>query len=54
MVRVEAVGVCGSDTAYYKVGRIGDYVVDGPIVLGHEVAGEVVQVGDAVTNVRRR
>jgi L-iditol 2-dehydrogenase len=52
VVRTEAVGVCGSDTAYYKVGRIGDYVVDGPIILGHEVAGEVVQVGSDVTNVK--
>jgi L-iditol 2-dehydrogenase len=52
VVRTEAVGVCGSDTAYYKVGRIGDYVVDGPIILGHEVAGEVVKVGSDVTDVR--
>jgi L-iditol 2-dehydrogenase len=51
VVRTEAVGVCGSDTAYYRVGRIGDYVVDGPIILGHEVSGEVVQVGSDVTNV---
>jgi L-iditol 2-dehydrogenase len=51
VVRVEAVGVCGSDTAYYKVGRIGDYVVDGPIILGHEVSGQVIHVGSAVTNV---
>jgi L-iditol 2-dehydrogenase len=51
VVRVEAVGVCGSDTAYYKVGRIGDYVVDGPIVLGHEVSGQVIAVGGEVRNV---
>jgi L-iditol 2-dehydrogenase len=51
VVRVEAVGVCGSDTAYYKLGRIGDYVVEGPIILGHEVSGQVVQVGSDVTNV---
>ena len=51
VVRIEAVGVCGSDTAYYKVGRIGDYVVDGPIVLGHEVSGQVVEVGSEVHNV---
>ncbi len=51
VVRTEAVGVCGSDTAYYTVGRIGDYVVDGPIILGHEVAGQVVQLGSEVTNV---
>ncbi len=52
VVRVEAVGVCGSDTAYFTVGRIGDYVVDGPLVLGHEAAGQVVSVGEEVTSVR--
>jgi L-iditol 2-dehydrogenase len=52
VVRIEAVGVCGSDTAYYKVGRIGDYVVTGPIVLGHEVSGQVAKVGAEVTNVK--
>jgi L-iditol 2-dehydrogenase len=51
VVQVEAVGVCGSDTAYYKVGRIGDYIVDGPIILGHEVSGQVVQIGSDVRNV---
>lgn len=51
VVRVEAVGVCGSDTSYFKVGRIGDYLVDGPLILGHEVAGQVVEVGSEVTNV---
>ena len=42
-VRVRAVGVCGSDTAYYRIGRIGDWIVDGPIILGHEAAGEVIE-----------
>src|SRR5690606_16202363 len=51
IVRVESVGVCGSDTAYSTVGYIGDYVVDGPIILGHEAAGQVVAVGSEVTNV---
>jgi L-iditol 2-dehydrogenase len=51
LVRVEAVGVCGSDTAYLRVGRIGDYVVEDPIILGHEVAGQVLAVGDEVMNV---
>jgi L-iditol 2-dehydrogenase len=51
VVRIHAVGVCGSDTAYFKIGRIGDYVVDGPIVLGHEVSGEVAKIGSEVTNV---
>lgn len=52
VVRIEAVGVCGSDTAYFKVGRIGDYVVQGPLILGHEVAGQVESVGAEVTNVK--
>jgi L-iditol 2-dehydrogenase len=51
VVGIEAVGVCGSDTAYFTVGKIGDYVVDGPIVLGHEVSGRVEQLGDDVRNV---
>lgn len=51
IVQMEAVGVCGSDTAYYTVGRIGDYIVDGPIILGHECAGTVIAVGDEVTHV---
>lgn len=52
VVRIETVGVCGSDTAYFTVGYIGDYVVDGPIVLGHEVAGQVEDVGPGVTLVK--
>ena len=51
VVRIEAVGVCGSDTAYYKAGHIGDYVVDGPIILGHESSGQVIAVGREVGNV---
>lgn len=50
-VRIESVGVCGSDTTYFTHGRIGDWIVDGPIVLGHEVAGSVVEVGSDVTRV---
>lgn len=51
VVAIEAVGVCGSDTAYFTHGRIGDWVVEGPLILGHEVSGRVVAVGDAVTQV---
>jgi len=52
VVQIEAVGVCGSDAAYFTVGYIGDYVVDGPIILGHEVAGQVIAVGSDVTQVK--
>lgn len=49
LVRVSAVGVCGSDTHYYRNGRIGDYVVDSPLILGHEAAGRIVAVGTGVS-----
>ncbi|GLI26431.1 sorbitol dehydrogenase [Agromyces rhizosphaerae] len=45
LVKVEATGVCGSDVHYYRHGRIDRYVVDAPMVLGHESAGSVVEVG---------
>jgi len=48
LVRVAAVGVCGSDVHYYREGRIGDFVVEGPLVLGHEVSGRIAAVGAGV------
>jgi L-iditol 2-dehydrogenase len=48
LVRVGSVGVCGSDVHYYEHGRIGPYVVEKPIVLGHEAGGTVVAVGPGV------
>jgi L-iditol 2-dehydrogenase len=48
LVRVGSVGVCGSDVHYYEHGRIGPYVVDAPLVLGHEAGGEVVALGPGV------
>ena len=49
LVAVREVGICGSDVHYYEHGRIGDIVVENPLVLGHESAGEVVDVGENVT-----
>lgn len=48
LVRVAAVGVCGSDVHYYEHGRIGPYVVEHPLILGHELSGTVAAVGAAV------
>lgn len=48
LVAIRNVGICGSDVHYYEHGRIGDYVVEGPLILGHESAGEVVEVGTQV------
>jgi L-iditol 2-dehydrogenase len=50
VVRVASVGVCGSDTHYYEHGRIGQFVVESPLVLGHEAAGEVAALGPGVTS----
>ena len=48
LVAIRDVGICGSDVHYYEHGRIGDYVVENPLILGHESAGEIVEVGDDV------
>jgi L-iditol 2-dehydrogenase len=48
LVRIGSVGVCGSDVHYYDHGRIGPYVVDRPLVLGHEAGGVVAAVGPQV------
>lgn len=48
LVKVAAVGVCGSDVHYYREMRAGDYVVEAPLVLGHELSGTIAAVGDGV------
>lgn len=44
-MEVRSVGVCGSDVHYYEHGRIGSFVVESPLVLGHESMGVVVELG---------
>src|SRR3982751_6854408 len=51
-IKIQTVGVCGSDVHYYTHGRIGPFVVNAPMVLGHEAAGTVVEVGAGVTNLK--
>ena len=48
LVKLEYVGICGSDMHYYETGAIGNYVVEPPFVLGHEPGGVVVEVGKNV------
>ncbi|MEV6559512.1 NAD(P)-dependent alcohol dehydrogenase [Nocardia sp. NPDC051756] len=50
LIKVSAVGVCGSDVHYYEHGRIGGHVVEQPLVLGHEASGVVIGLG---ANARR-
>jgi D-xylulose reductase len=51
-VAIHTVGVCGSDVHYYTHGKIGPFVVREPMVLGHEAAGTVVEVGEGVTHLK--
>lgn len=48
LIKVMAVGICGSDLHYYTNGRIGNYVVEKPFILGHECAGEIAAIGSSV------
>lgn len=47
-VKLAAAGICGSDLHYYHEGGIGDFPILEPLVLGHEMAGTVVEIGPAV------
>ena len=51
-IRTHTVGVCGSDVHYYVHGRIGPFVVEEPMVLGHESAGTVLEIGRAVEHLK--
>ncbi len=53
LVKIEYVGICGSDLHYFESGRIGDFIVKPPFVLGHEASGTVVETGDAVTHLKK-
>jgi len=52
LLRMSAVGICGSDVHYLVRGHIGDFVVKSPMVLGHEAAGVVVKCGGKVKNLK--
>ena len=52
MLKIRAVGVCGSDVHYYETGRIGSQIVQYPYAVGHECSAEVVQMGPEVKNLK--
>lgn len=51
-IQVHTVGVCGSDVHYYTHGKIGPFVVNEPMVLGHEASGVVIEVGSQVQHLK--
>lgn len=52
LVEVKKTGICGSDIHYYAHGKIGEFVLTKPMVLGHESAGVVAAVGPGVTSLK--
>ena len=49
-IKLHTVGICGSDVHYYTHGRIGPFVIEEPMILGHEASGTVIEVGSDVTS----
>ena len=47
-IDLKRVGICGSDVHFYTHGHIGPFVVNEPMVLGHEASGVISEVGSAV------
>ncbi|MCO1602948.1 NAD(P)-dependent alcohol dehydrogenase [Desulfosporosinus nitroreducens] len=52
LVKLEYVGICGSDVHYLEHGKIGDFIVNGDFILGHECAGTVAAIGSGVENLK--
>ncbi|MFH1882900.1 MAG: alcohol dehydrogenase catalytic domain-containing protein, partial [Planctomycetota bacterium] len=52
LLKIERVGVCGSDVHYYETGRIGEQIVEYPFIIGHECSATVEAVGSSVTHVK--
>jgi D-xylulose reductase len=52
LVQVSSTGICGSDLDYYRHGRVGEFVVESPMVFGHESSGVVQEVGTAVATLK--
>ncbi|GIU32957.1 NAD(P)-dependent alcohol dehydrogenase [Shewanella schlegeliana] len=51
-IKIQAVGICGSDVHYLSHGRIGHFIVEKPMILGHEAAGVITAVGANVKHLK--
>ena len=51
-IKINTVGICGSDIHYYEYGKIGNFVVREPMILGHEGSGTVIEIGKNVRNLK--
>lgn len=52
LLKIEKVGICGSDVHYYETGRVGSQVVQYPYIIGHECSATVQEVGSSVNRVK--
>ncbi|CAH1958616.1 unnamed protein product [Acanthoscelides obtectus] len=52
LIQMEVVGICGSDVHYMTHGKIGPFVVEQPMVIGHEAAGTIVKCGKNVKHLQ--
>ncbi|MDD5621880.1 MAG: NAD(P)-dependent alcohol dehydrogenase [Actinomycetota bacterium] len=50
IIRIKRVGICGSDVHFFNDGRVGDFVMKEPYILGHESSGVIEEVGKNVKN----
>lgn len=53
LIGMHSVGICGSDVHYLKHGRIGDFIVKDPMILGHEASGTIIDVGKGVKHLSK-
>lgn len=52
LLEVKSVGICGSDVHYWTSGRSGRFVVNDPLVLGHETSAVVREIGPKVEGLK--
>ncbi|KAL5274193.1 hypothetical protein ACFFRR_000764 [Megaselia abdita] len=50
LLRMDCVGICGSDISVLTKGRLGDYILKEPLITGHESSGVIIKVGSGVKN----
>ena len=51
-IKLHTVGICGSDVHYYTHGQVGPFIVNAPMILGHEASGTVIEVGIGVKTLK--
>jgi L-iditol 2-dehydrogenase len=52
LIKIKSVGVCGSDVHYWNHGKLGQFIVEAPLILGHELSGEIVKCGANVSGLK--